>query len=73
MSAEKVKQPAGLHQRLEDIHAEIVNTDFEDICECVCYLDAPTREKCRAAARRVLELCDEHERLDRLSPTKETK
>lgn len=54
----------GLHERLEDILAEIVNTDFENICDCVCYLNAPTREKVRAAAKRVLELCDEHERLD---------
>lgn len=60
----KPKPPVGLHERLEDIHSEIVNTDFEEICECICYMNAPIREKVRAAAKRVLELCDEHERLD---------
>jgi hypothetical protein len=58
-------RPKGIHQRLDEIHTELLNVNFETILEGHGYLDAKAREKSRAAARRVLTLCDEHEKLDK--------
>ncbi len=64
LGVREVTKAAGLHEQLEEIQNEIVNIDFESILNGSCYMNAEHRKECREGARRVLELCDQHEALD---------
>lgn len=57
----------GLHERLDEIHTEIISVNMETILDGPSCITAAARVKIRRTARRLLELCDEHELLDGLA------